>query len=685
MIGHVIGNYRIVGELGRGGMGLVYRAEHTQLGRPAALKMLLPQFSSDPTIVQRFFNEARAASAIDHPGIVEVYDFGTHSDGRAYIVMPLLKGESLEQRLSRGVLPAAMAASVAAQVAAALSAAHHRGIVHRDLKPDNIFLVPNDLMPGGVQVKLLDFGIAKLADDRVTGVKTQTGALMGTPAYMSPEQCMGRTDLDHRTDLYSMGCILFHALCGRPPFISDQGAGMMIASHLRDPAPHPRTVNPTVPDALSTIVLRLLEKDPAARFQTADELRTTLATAGAIAPVTQTHAAELELGATLPGSMAMTGPGARGPHQTTNSGSAAEIVAQQATPAGAPRRRGALAAGIAAVVVVAGAGAVIYSRSGSSSSPGESVALTPTPEAPLANRPAVAPPPVTPPPDPIAAVSADPCPVGQARTADTSGNCCWPEQAWSSAKRRCIGKPRCPPQLTVRGDDCTAPGSAKRPAIGPVGNDVISQPVAARITFALDKRAYAPGEDIEIRFGRPVSSPANSRAWVTVIEAQQPDTAWGTWTYVTDGAATATLQAPTRPGPYQVRLHTDYPTKRTNVVHRIALTVDTPAERPLPPPTPRAQQRFSVADATLSVGAVAQLHFATAMVPATNEKFWITVVPRKQPDSKWGQWEYLTIGATELKLKMPSEPGEYEIRLHANYPRMATNVVHRVVVRLSPN
>ena len=151
MIGQVIGNYRIVSELGKGGMGMVYRAEHTQLGRQAALKMLLPQLSSDPSIVQRFFNEARAASAIDHPGIVEVYDYGTHTDGAAYIVMALLKGESLENRLHRGPLPPLEGASILAQVLGALAAAHQRGIIHRDLKPDNIFLTPNELMPGGIR------------------------------------------------------------------------------------------------------------------------------------------------------------------------------------------------------------------------------------------------------------------------------------------------------------------------------------------------------------------------------------------------------------------------------------------------------------------------------------------------------------------------------------------------------
>ncbi|MDQ3370062.1 MAG: serine/threonine protein kinase, partial [Myxococcota bacterium] len=284
MIGQVIGNYRIISELGKGGMGVVYRAEHVQLGRPAAVKMLLPQLSNDASIVQRFFNEARAASAIDHPGIVEVYDFGRHTDGRAYIVMPLLKGESLEHRLQRGAFTPPEGATIVAQVAGALAAAHARGIVHRDLKPDNVFLVPNELMPGGVQVKLLDFGIAKLVDDPGGAFKTQTGVMMGTPAYMSPEQCMGRSDLDHRTDLYSLGCILFHVLCGRPPFLGDQGTGMVIAAHLRDPAPDPRGFNPDVPDALAAIIHRLLEKEPAARYGSATELRAALVAAGATAP-----------------------------------------------------------------------------------------------------------------------------------------------------------------------------------------------------------------------------------------------------------------------------------------------------------------------------------------------------------------------------------------------------------------
>src|SRR4051812_2260527 len=151
-------------------MGMVYRAEHMQLGRPAALKMLLPQLSSDSGIVQRFFNEARAASAIDHPGIVQVYDFGTHTDGRAYIVMELLKGESLEQRLQRGPLSSVEGATILAQTAAALSAAHARGIVHRDLKPDNIFLDPTGPGKSGTKGKSPDFGMQSLADEKTGGL-----------------------------------------------------------------------------------------------------------------------------------------------------------------------------------------------------------------------------------------------------------------------------------------------------------------------------------------------------------------------------------------------------------------------------------------------------------------------------------------------------------------------------------
>jgi serine/threonine-protein kinase len=265
VIGQVIGNYVIVSELGKGGMGMVYRAEHTKITRTVALKILLPQHSADPETVQRFFTEARAASSIDHPGTVEIYDFGIHPDGRAYLVMELLTGQSLGQLLQHGPLPPLDAGAIVGQVVSVIAAAHARGIIHRDLKPDHIVLEPSETVPGGFQVKLLDFGIAKMIFEQGSGPKTQTGAMIGTPAYMSPEQCMGKSDLDHRTDLYAIGCILFHALCGRAPFTSEHGTGMLIAAHLRDAPPDPRSIDARIPPALAGIALRLLEKEPAAR------------------------------------------------------------------------------------------------------------------------------------------------------------------------------------------------------------------------------------------------------------------------------------------------------------------------------------------------------------------------------------------------------------------------------------
>jgi serine/threonine-protein kinase len=177
-------------------MGAVFLAEHTTLGKKAAVKVLLPEYSVSTDIVNRFFNEARSATMIRHAGIVDIYDFGKHNNGSAFIVMELLDGESLADRLRREKrLDEALVIDVTRQVAAALAAAHAKGIVHRDLKPDNVFLVPDATIPCGLRAKVLDFGIAKLAGDH-GGMKTQTGAVMGTPAYMAPEQCRGAGNVD---------------------------------------------------------------------------------------------------------------------------------------------------------------------------------------------------------------------------------------------------------------------------------------------------------------------------------------------------------------------------------------------------------------------------------------------------------------------------------------------------------
>ncbi|HTJ41764.1 MAG TPA: serine/threonine-protein kinase [Kofleriaceae bacterium] len=274
MIGEVLGNYRVLQKIGEGGMGAVYLAEHQLIGRQAALKVLLREMSHRQDLVTRFFNEARAATAVKHPGIVEIYDFGYHHDGSAYIVMEFLEGESLQMRLRRaGTLPEARAAALCRQVAGALGAAHGKGIVHRDLKPDNIFIVRDPDIAEGERTKILDFGIAKLATTELPAgatPMTRTGMVMGTPAYMSPEQCKGAGAVDARADLYALGCILFEMVCGRAPFVAE-GAGEVMAQHIYAPVPQPSSLKPVTP-ALEQVLLRALAKEPAHRFQSADEM-----------------------------------------------------------------------------------------------------------------------------------------------------------------------------------------------------------------------------------------------------------------------------------------------------------------------------------------------------------------------------------------------------------------------------
>jgi serine/threonine-protein kinase len=272
LIGAVIGNYQIVQKLGEGGMGVVYLGQHTLLGRRAAIKVLLPMLSARPDIVNRFFNEARAVTTISDPGIVQVFDFGYHTDGSAFIVMEFLEGEPLDRRLARlGKLPVYDALRLCRQIASSLAAAHAQNIIHRDLKPENIFLVRDGEVASGERSKILDFGIAKLSDDHPGKVKTHTGALMGTPMYMSPEQCRGLAELDHRSDIYALGCVLFHLIVGRPPF-EGEGMGDIIAAHIREPAPVPSSMAPEIAPDVDALVLRCLAKAPADRFQSMGEL-----------------------------------------------------------------------------------------------------------------------------------------------------------------------------------------------------------------------------------------------------------------------------------------------------------------------------------------------------------------------------------------------------------------------------
>src|SRR5690349_20185823 len=254
-------------------MGAVYVAEHEVLGRRAAVKVLLPEMVQSPEIVQRFFREAKITSQLQHPGIVQCFDFGTATDGSAYIVMELLDGESLGGRLRRvGALAPPDAIHVIRQVASAVGAAHRSGVVHRDLKPDNIFLVKDEDAPAGERVKVLDFGIAKLAGEHAPGsLKTRTGAVMGTPLYMSPEQFQGAGNADARSDVYALGCILYEMLCGAPPFVA-QGFGDIVVMHLTKPPVSPRSIAPAVSPALEAVTLRCLAKEVEERYHSMGEL-----------------------------------------------------------------------------------------------------------------------------------------------------------------------------------------------------------------------------------------------------------------------------------------------------------------------------------------------------------------------------------------------------------------------------
>jgi serine/threonine protein kinase len=278
MIGETLGSYRIVGRLGAGGMGEVYLAEHARIDRRAAIKVLLPELSHNQEVVDRFFAEARATSSIHHPGIVEVLDCDIHPSGRAYIVMELLEGESLAARLAREPgfgRNVDRVLAIGSEVADAIAAAHAKGIVHRDLKPDNIFLVTAPRAAVGFTAKILDFGIAKLIGDgdgnRGSSMRTRTGSLLGTPAYMSPEQCRGASRVDHRTDIYSFGCIAYEMLAGQRPF-TYEGFGELISAHMTETPKTMAQLGIKVPPAVEDWLRRLLAKSPADRFSSMNEV-----------------------------------------------------------------------------------------------------------------------------------------------------------------------------------------------------------------------------------------------------------------------------------------------------------------------------------------------------------------------------------------------------------------------------
>ncbi len=246
----------------------MYEARQEPLDRRVALKTLHADHAKNKESIARFFNEAKVLSRLEHPSIVQVSDFGHAADGTAYLVMEYLRGQSLASRMDKlsgkgQRLPIATALQVCVQVSDVLSLAHTQGIVHRDIKPENLMLVADPVAPGGERVKVLDFGIAKLSDDR-GGVKTATDQVMGTPAYMSPEQCAGAGGVDAQTDVYALGCVLYELLSGRTPFVAD-GPGRLIGMHLFQEPPQLRSVAPQVPSEIADLVHRMLAKEKAQR------------------------------------------------------------------------------------------------------------------------------------------------------------------------------------------------------------------------------------------------------------------------------------------------------------------------------------------------------------------------------------------------------------------------------------
>jgi serine/threonine protein kinase len=274
-IGHTIGNYKITAKLGEGGMGVVYLAEHPVIGKKVAMKAIHPELSKNSDVVSRFITEAKAVNQIGHEHIVDIADFGNTSDGEFYFVMEYLQGESLSDRLKREKrIPLGQAMAISAQIADALNASHQQGIIHRDLKPENIFLCHRGA--NREFVKVLDFGLAKLTqnDQKVTH-KTRTGSVMGTPYYMSPEQCEGKTEIDYRADIYSLGVLIFEMLTGKVPF-GGEGYGEIIVKHVTMPPPSVRSVVPDLPEFMDSIMYRVLAKDREQRFQTMADLREAL-------------------------------------------------------------------------------------------------------------------------------------------------------------------------------------------------------------------------------------------------------------------------------------------------------------------------------------------------------------------------------------------------------------------------
>ena len=270
----VDGKYKVLEPLGAGGMAVVYRAEHTKIGRIVALKVLLPEFRANAELVERVEREARAAGTIDHANVVEIVDLGSSDAFGPYIVMEFLRGEDLASYVeNHGMrLPALQATDIVRQVLSALAVAHEKGVIHRDLKPENIFLVEDE---GRLRVKVVDFGISKLTATPGLAKLTRVGTVMGTPQYMPPEQAAGSPVQDHRIDLYACGVVLYVSLTGRLPYEAEN-LNVLISDMLNKPPVPVSFRKPDLDPDLAAIVMRSIERAPAARYADARAMQDAL-------------------------------------------------------------------------------------------------------------------------------------------------------------------------------------------------------------------------------------------------------------------------------------------------------------------------------------------------------------------------------------------------------------------------
>jgi serine/threonine protein kinase len=311
--------YRILSKLGEGGMGVVYLAEHVVIEKKVALKVLFPDLTRRADLVQRFIQEAKSASRIGHENVIDITDFGQSPEGYVFIAMEYLSGHDLGEVLkASGPMPWSRAQPLVLQMVKALRAAHERGIVHRDMKPENIFITPRD--DGREFVKVLDFGIAKVMGlDEDAPRLTRTGMIFGTPEYMSPEQAQGQ-QVDHRVDIYAVGCIMYQILTGKVPFEAETFMGILSKHMMEAPVP-PRALNATIDPGVEAIILKAMEKDPAKRFQsmrelvgalvppsTGPDLSGAISTSPAMTSPRTVLPASLSRPATAPGRSPVTGP-----------------------------------------------------------------------------------------------------------------------------------------------------------------------------------------------------------------------------------------------------------------------------------------------------------------------------------------------------------------------------------------